>query len=76
MPGVDGGNLLFPWLSPQWQRGFDHVAPYGMLILIALLWSPGINAVVLRRRLRLGDLIGLPVLPGRPTACDLFRFWS
>ena len=21
VPGLDGGNLIQPWLSPQWQRG-------------------------------------------------------
>jgi Zn-dependent protease len=75
MPGVDGGNLLFPWLSPQWQRGFNHVAPYGMLLLIALLWSPVINAWFFEVVFAFGDVIGLPsflVSDGY----DLFKFWS
>ena len=29
VPGVDGGNLVKPWLSPQWQRGFDSWRPTG-----------------------------------------------
>ncbi|MET7421032.1 site-2 protease family protein [Dactylosporangium sp. NPDC005555] len=75
MPGVDGGNLLFPWLSPQWQRGFNHVAPYGMLLLIALLWSPVINDWFFTVVLGIGDVIGLPdSLVGR--GLGLFRFWS
>ncbi|HEV7896428.1 MAG TPA: site-2 protease family protein [Planosporangium sp.] len=60
IPGVDGGNLVEPWLSPQWQRGFQHVAPYGMLVLIALLWTPSINAMFFAFVFFLGDLIGLP----------------
>jgi Zn-dependent protease len=61
IPGVDGGNLIEPWLSPQWKRGFAHVAPYGMLILIALLWTPAINALFFRFVFFLGDLLGLPL---------------
>jgi Zn-dependent protease len=60
IPGVDGGNLIEPWLSPQWRRGFDHVAPYGMLLLIALLWTPAINRLFFNFVFFLGDLMGLP----------------
>ena len=59
IPGVDGGNLIEPWLSPQWQRGFRHVAPYGMLLLIALLWTPAINSLFFRFVFFLADLMGL-----------------
>ncbi len=75
IPGVDGGNLLFPWLSPQWQRGFNHVAPYGMLLLIALLWSPVIGGWFFEVVYSLGDVLGLPsylVADGY----QLFKFWS
>ena len=75
MPGVDGGNLVYPWLSPQWKRGFAHVAPWGMLLLIALLWSPVIGGAFFDFVYWLGDLVGLPpykVAEG----FDLFRFWS
>jgi Zn-dependent protease len=75
IPGVDGGNLVYPWLTPQWQRGFNHVAPYGMLLLIALLWSPVINAWFFNAVYWIGDLIGLPsylISDGY----NLFKFWS
>ncbi|MEV8515546.1 site-2 protease family protein [Dactylosporangium sp. NPDC051484] len=75
MPGVDGGNLLYPWLSPQWRRGFSHMAPYGMLILIALLWSPKINAWFFSVVFWIGDLIGLPSYQVA-VGYDLFKFWS
>ncbi|MER7277487.1 site-2 protease family protein [Dactylosporangium sp. NPDC000244] len=75
MPGVDGGNLIYPWLSPQWQRGFNHVAPWGMLILIALLWSPQINHYFFEFVYWLGDLIGLPSYQASQGA-QLFRFWN
>lgn len=60
IPGVDGGNVLYPWLSPQWRRGFDHVAPYGMLLLFALLWNPRVNQIFFGFVFTLGDLLGLP----------------
>ncbi len=49
IPGVDGGNVVYPWLSPQWRRGFDHLAPYGMLLLFAgLLWHGSAPAALVR----------------------------
>jgi Zn-dependent protease len=60
IPGVDGGNLVEPWLNPQWQRAFQQIAPYGMLILIVLLWTPRINALFFGFVFFVADLIGLP----------------
>jgi Zn-dependent protease len=60
MPGIDGGNLIEPWLSPQWRRGFAHVAPYGMLLLIALLWTPRINFLFFTFVLFIADILGMP----------------
>jgi len=60
IPGVDGGNLVEPWLRPQWQRAFHQIAPYGMLILIVLLWTPRINALFFRFVFFIADLLGMP----------------
>lgn len=75
IPGVDGGNVVEPWLSPQWQRGFAHIAPYGMLLLFALLWHPTVGGFFFSVVFAIGDLVGLPA--------DLYvegfrmiRFWS
>ncbi|MGI5237060.1 site-2 protease family protein [Dactylosporangium sp. CA-139066] len=74
MPGVDGGNLVYPWLSPEWKRGFNHVAPFGMLILIALLFSPRINGWFFSVVYTIGDLIGLPT--GQASdGFSYFQFW-
>ncbi|WP_433049826.1 site-2 protease family protein [Dactylosporangium sp. CS-033363] len=75
MPGVDGGNLIYPWLSPQWQRGFNHMAPWGMLILIALLWSPVISGYFFELVDWLAGLIGLPTGQAGD-GLRLFRFWN
>lgn len=74
IPGVDGGNLIGPWLSPKWQRGFAHVAPYGMLLLLALLMEPRINRAFFAVVFFVADLLGLPTeLYAEGLA--LFRFW-
>ncbi len=75
IPGVDGGNLIEPWLNPQWKRGFAHVAPYGMLLLIALLWTPAINVLFFNFVYFVGDLLGLPSGLAA-VGYQLFRFWS
>lgn len=75
VPGLDGGNIIQPWLSPQWKRGYDILAPYGFILLFALLWNPriagwffdGVNAV--------GGAFGLPEWL-RDDGFDLIRFWS
>jgi Zn-dependent protease len=75
VPGLDGGNLIEPWLNPQWQRGFRLVAPYGMLGLFVLLFSPRINALFFGFVYAVGDALGLPsglVAEGY----GLFRFWA
>nr|WP_205860973.1 site-2 protease family protein [Planosporangium flavigriseum] len=59
IPGVDGGNLIEPWLNPQWRRAFQQIAPYGMLILIVLLWTPRINALFFKFVFFLADLLGM-----------------
>jgi hypothetical protein len=71
---VDGGNALRPWLSYDWRRGFDAVAPYGMLIFLLLLWQPRVNVIFFDVVDGIGRLIGLPLgLAGYGR--DLFLFW-
>jgi Zn-dependent protease len=75
MPGMDGGNLVQPWLTQSWQRRFDVVAPYGMLILFALLFEPRVNRLFFDVVFTLADAIGLPpglYLLGR----NLLQFWA
>jgi Zn-dependent protease len=74
VPGVDGGNLIRPWLSPQWQRGFDVVAPFGMLVLIAALFQPFVNEIFFGVIFGISDLLGVP--PDiYADGFNLLRFW-
>ncbi|WP_329102692.1 site-2 protease family protein [Micromonospora sp. NBC_01699] len=75
VPGLDGGNMLYPWLSPQWRRGYDLMAPYGFLLLFALLWNPRISNWFFSAVFTVGDWLGLPS-PLYAAGYDLIRFWQ
>ncbi|GAB3150246.1 site-2 protease family protein [Micromonospora sonneratiae] len=75
VPGLDGGNIIQPWLSPQWRRGYDLMAPYGFILLFALLWNPRIGGWFFDTVFTVGDLIGLPA-PLYAEGLRLIRFWQ
>jgi Zn-dependent protease len=75
VPGVDGGNALRPWLPYEWRRGFDFVAPWGLLAFIALLWNPTLNRLFFDLVFHISDALGLPGYL-YAVGWDLFRFWS
>src|SRR5215831_5354591 len=68
IPGVDGGNALRPWLSYQWLKVFDVLAPWGMLILfLALFQVPLVSILFNQLVFGLCGLIGLnpgPIISG------------
>ena len=75
IPGIDGGNIYQPWLSPGGQQAFRAVAPWGFVILFALLWSPVLNRYFFDVVYTIGNAIGLPdVLVS--DGYTLFRFWT
>ena len=59
VPGLDGGNALFPWLSYDWKRGFNAVRPYGFLIIIVLLYRGPIHDVFFTIANKVFDLFGV-----------------
>jgi Zn-dependent protease len=75
IPGVDGGNALRPWLPPQWRRGFDYVAPWGLFVFILLLFNPTLNRIFFSAVDHLGQAVGLPIGLA-DLGWTLFRFWS
>jgi Zn-dependent protease len=75
IPGVDGGNAVRPWLNYQWRRGFDQVAPWGLLIFVALLFNPSIRNGFFSVVFWIGDLVGFPQ-ELYAYGWSLFRFWS
>jgi Zn-dependent protease len=75
VPGLDGGNLIHPWLSAQWQRGYNLMAPYGFILLFALLWQPRINGWFFSAVYWLAEGIGIPRILSE-IGFELMRFWS
>ncbi|AVT33795.1 MULTISPECIES: site-2 protease family protein [unclassified Plantactinospora] len=75
VPGLDGGNVIQPWLNAQWRRGYDLMAPFGFILLFALLWNPRVGGWFFDGVFAVGDLIGLPdylYVEG----LRLIRFWQ
>ena len=60
IPGVDGGNIIRPYLSPAASRVFDQIAPFGMLILFGLLFTPITGSLFFTVVDALSDLVGIP----------------
>ena len=75
VPGLDGGNLVHPWLSAQWKRGYNLMAPYGFLLLFVLLWQPEINKYFFAAVYWLAEGIGVPRVLSE-IGFELMRFWS
>jgi Zn-dependent protease len=75
IPGLDGGNAIRPWLTDPWDRRFDLFAPYGMLILFALLWEPRVRYIFFGFVEFISSLIGLD-FDLAMYGLNVFRFWS
>ncbi|MFC8932536.1 site-2 protease family protein [Rhodococcus sp. NPDC057135] len=45
VPGLDGYNALEPYLAPNTRHQLEQFKPYGLLLLVALLFVPQINVV-------------------------------
>lgn len=75
VPGLDGGNLIEPWLTGNARKTFELFAPYGMLIVFGLLMIPQIGGVFFDVARWVEGLLGLPSgLSGAGYA--YFQFWK
>jgi Zn-dependent protease len=60
VPGLDGGNIVQPWLNAQYKRAYQLFAPYGFILLFALLWQSRINGWFFSAVGWLAATIGIP----------------
>ncbi|PBC51002.1 hypothetical protein CJ179_09500 [Rhodococcus sp. ACS1] len=74
VPGLDGYAALEPFLPPRTRRSVDQFKPYGLLILVALLFVPSINVVFFDLIYRLFELSGVPEIYAQ-YGNRLMRFW-
>ncbi len=74
MPGFDGYGAIEPYLSPETRRSAAQIAPWGFLIIFALLFIPALNRAFFDLIYRIIELFGVPGgLVGE--AWRLFLFW-
>ncbi|MFF2553893.1 site-2 protease family protein [Nocardia sp. NPDC058058] len=74
VPGTDGYGILEPSLSYETRRSMDQIKPYGILILIALLFVPQINIAFFNGIRALFELSGVPSI-WSDFGSTLTRFW-
>jgi hypothetical protein len=67
--------MIQPWLSAQYQRAYNLFAPYGFILLFALLWQSRINGWFFSVVYWLAELIGVPRALSA-VGFELMRFWS
>ncbi|MEU0545862.1 site-2 protease family protein [Nocardia sp. NPDC005978] len=75
IPGTDGYGILEPSLSYQTRRSLDQIKPYGMLLLVALLFVPELRDLFFGA---IDSLFGLSGIPRDWIAygSSLLRFWN
>ncbi|WP_132992910.1 site-2 protease family protein [Gordonia zhaorongruii] len=74
VPGFDGYHAIEPYLSWDLRRSAEKIAPFGFLIVFALLWIPFLNRAFFDLVYGLLDMFGLD--PGFVAyGMDLFVFW-
>jgi Zn-dependent protease len=74
MPGLDGFGIWEPWLPRHWVYQAQRLAPYGMLILFAILWGTPAGRWLFDGAYHVMDWIGVPS-GYAATGHDLFLFW-
>jgi Zn-dependent protease len=75
VPGLDGGNIIRPWLNAQYQRAYALFAPYGFILLFILLWQSRVNFYFFTFVGWLAGLIGIPDQIGE-AGLQYMRFWT
>lgn len=75
VPGLDGYGMIEPWLSYKIRRQVEPLAPFGLLLVIAILWIPAVNSVffdVIDTLLRGLGIDEISTYCGQ----NLYRFWT
>ncbi len=75
VPGLDGGNIIRPWLNAQYARAYNLFAPYGFILLFLLLWQSRINVWFFSFVGWISDAIGIPESLGA-FGLQWMRFWT
>ncbi|WP_221351774.1 site-2 protease family protein [Streptomyces beigongshangae] len=75
VPGLDGYGVIEPWLSYRIRRQVEPFAPFGLLLVFAILWIPEVNGQffdAIDALLRTLDIDEVRTYCGQ----NLYRFWT
>jgi Zn-dependent protease len=75
LPGTDGYAILEPSLSYQTRRSLEQFKPFGLLLLLAILWVPQLNRLFFDIVDYLFELSGVPS-SWSGYGSYLVRFWT
>ncbi|MFE6621406.1 site-2 protease family protein [Streptomyces sp. NPDC008086] len=75
VPGLDGYGVLEPWLSYRIKRQVEPFAPFGLLLVFALLMLPPVNREFFQLIYTVMDSLGVHGLD-RYCGESLYRFWQ
>jgi Zn-dependent protease len=75
IPGLDGGSIISPWMSPAYQRAWNLFAPYGFILLFLALWQTRLGQWFFDAVYWLSELLGLSEAMIQ-VGLQLMRFWS
>ncbi|QES50393.1 hypothetical protein DEJ50_23805 [Streptomyces venezuelae] len=75
VPGLDGYGVIEPWLSYSVRRQVEPLAPFGLILVFALLWIPEVNRLFFDF---VHGLLGGLGVSDLESYCgwDLYRFWQ
>ncbi|MEV5431033.1 site-2 protease family protein [Streptomyces sp. NPDC052701] len=75
VPGLDGYGVVEPWLPYGVRRQVEPFAPFGLLLVFALLWVPSVNGAFFGVVDSVLAALGVSDLE---TYCgqELYRFWQ
>ncbi|MFG2820375.1 site-2 protease family protein [Kitasatospora sp. NPDC048365] len=75
VPGLDGYGVIEPWLSYKTRRAVEPFAPYGMLVLFAVIWQTEAGVWLGEAALWVMDLFGVRSWLAA-VGHQLFMFWQ
>ncbi|GIM97469.1 site-2 protease family protein [Paractinoplanes toevensis] len=75
IPGLDGGSIIAPWMSPAYQRAWNLFAPYGFILLFLALWQTKLGQYFFDVVFWLAERLGLSEALIQ-VGLELMRFWS
>jgi Zn-dependent protease len=75
IPGLDGGSILLPWMSPAYQRAWGLFAPYGFILLFLILWQTKVGVWFMDAMFWIADRLHINELTIQ-FGLELMRFWK